>query len=63
VPPLVADHIAKTYDGATPVPVIADLSLTLEAGRIVSIVGPSGCGKTTSGRGSCPGRRSRAGVP
>jgi NitT/TauT family transport system ATP-binding protein len=48
VPPLVADHIAKTYDGGRlPVPVIADLSLTLEAGRIVSIVGPSGCGKTT----------------
>jgi NitT/TauT family transport system ATP-binding protein len=47
-PPLVADRLAKTYDaGRQPVPVIADLSLTLEAGRIVSIVGPSGCGKTT----------------
>ena len=47
-PPLVADRIAKTYDGRRqPVPVIADLSLTLEAGSIVSIVGPSGCGKTT----------------
>jgi NitT/TauT family transport system ATP-binding protein len=47
-PPLVADRIAKTYDGVRqPVPVIADLSLTLEAGSIVSIVGPSGCGKTT----------------
>ncbi len=46
-PPLVADHVAKTFDGARPVPVIADLSLTLDAGRIVSIVGPSGCGKTT----------------
>src|SRR5262245_42758277 len=46
--PLVADRIAKTYDGVRqPVPVIADLSLTLEAGQIVSIVGPSGCGKTT----------------
>jgi NitT/TauT family transport system ATP-binding protein len=47
-PPLVADQVAKTYEGGKqPIPVIADLSLTLEAGRIVSIVGPSGCGKTT----------------
>src|SRR5919106_1308508 len=47
-PPLIADRLAKTYDGGRQaVPVIADLSLTLEAGRIVSIVGPSGCGKTT----------------
>jgi NitT/TauT family transport system ATP-binding protein len=47
-PPLVADRIAKAYsDGETPIPVIAELSLTLEAGKIVSIVGPSGCGKTT----------------
>jgi NitT/TauT family transport system ATP-binding protein len=47
-PPLVADRIAKTYHGGQqPVAVIADLSLTLEAGQIVSIVGPSGCGKTT----------------
>ncbi|MEZ5933888.1 MAG: ABC transporter ATP-binding protein [Alphaproteobacteria bacterium] len=47
-PPLVAEKLAKTYgDGEALIPVIADLSLTLEAGRIVSIVGPSGCGKTT----------------
>lgn len=47
-PPLIADRIAKTYsDGETSIPVIAELSLTLEAGKIVSIVGPSGCGKTT----------------
>ena len=40
-PPLVADRIAKTYDqGRQPVPVIADLSLTLEPGRTVSLVGP-----------------------
>ena len=38
----------KVYDdGWHEVPVIADLSFTLEAGTIVSIVGPSGCGKTT----------------
>jgi NitT/TauT family transport system ATP-binding protein len=48
VPPLVADGVRKVYDdGWREVPVIADLSFTLEAGTIVSIVGPSGCGKTT----------------
>ena len=48
VPPLVADGVRKVYDdGWHEVPVIADLSFTLEAGTIVSIVGPSGCGKTT----------------
>lgn len=47
-PPLVAERLAKTFDdGDVEVPVIADLSFTLNAGEIVSIVGPSGCGKTT----------------
>jgi NitT/TauT family transport system ATP-binding protein len=47
-PPLVAERVSKTYDdGWHEVPVIADLSFTLDAGTIVSIVGPSGCGKTT----------------
>lgn len=47
-PPLVVERVAKSYelDGQI-VPVIADLSLTLKRGEIVSIVGPSGCGKTT----------------
>src|SRR5258708_8660503 len=46
--PLVVQHVAKSYevDGRL-VPVIGDLSLTLDSGQIVSIVGPSGCGKTT----------------
>src|ERR1700747_2408438 len=46
--PLVVRHVAKSYevDGRL-VPVIGDLSMTLDAGQIVSIVGPSGCGKTT----------------
>ena len=46
--PLVVEHVAKGYelDGRI-VPVIADLSLTLRKGEIVSVVGPSGCGKTT----------------
>jgi NitT/TauT family transport system ATP-binding protein len=47
-PPLIADGIAKVYDdGRQAVPVIADLSFSLAAGEIVSIVGPSGCGKST----------------
>jgi NitT/TauT family transport system ATP-binding protein len=46
--PLVVDRVAKSYevDGKI-VPVIGDLSLSLNKGEIVSIVGPSGCGKTT----------------
>jgi NitT/TauT family transport system ATP-binding protein len=40
--------VAKTYDdGRREVPVITELSFSLNAGEIVSIVGPSGCGKTT----------------
>jgi NitT/TauT family transport system ATP-binding protein len=46
--PLVVEHVAKGYDvDGRVVPVIGDLSLTLEDSQIVSIVGPSGCGKTT----------------
>jgi NitT/TauT family transport system ATP-binding protein len=46
--PLIVDHVVKSYevDGKI-VPVIGDLSLSLNKGEIVSIVGPSGCGKTT----------------
>jgi NitT/TauT family transport system ATP-binding protein len=47
-PPLVVERVAKSYDlNGRIVPVIADLSLALGEGEIVSIVGPSGCGKTT----------------
>jgi NitT/TauT family transport system ATP-binding protein len=46
--PLVVQHLAKGYEiGGQMVPVIEDLSLTLDNHQIVSIVGPSGCGKTT----------------
>jgi NitT/TauT family transport system ATP-binding protein len=46
--PLVVEHVAKSYDvDDRVVPVIGDLSLTLDSSQIVSIVGPSGCGKTT----------------
>jgi NitT/TauT family transport system ATP-binding protein len=45
---LVVQHLAKSYEVAgRMVPVIDDLSLTLDASQIVSVVGPSGCGKTT----------------
>jgi NitT/TauT family transport system ATP-binding protein len=47
-PPLVVEHVAKSYEvNGGMVPVIGNLSLTLQEGEIVSIVGPSGCGKTT----------------
>jgi NitT/TauT family transport system ATP-binding protein len=46
--PLVVEHVAKSYDvDGRVVPVIGDLSMTLDSGQVVSIVGPSGCGKTT----------------
>ena len=46
--PLVVQRLAKGYEiGGQMVPVIEDLSLTLDNHQIVSIVGPSGCGKTT----------------
>ncbi|HKB97817.1 MAG TPA: ATP-binding cassette domain-containing protein, partial [Terriglobales bacterium] len=45
---LVVQHLAKSYEvSGRMVPVIGDLSLTLDNSQIVSIVGPSGCGKTT----------------
>ena len=48
IPPLVVEHVAKSYEvRGSVVPVIGDLSLSLREGEIVSIVGPSGCGKTT----------------
>lgn len=37
-------NVKKSYDG---VPVLEDISISIEDGEIVSILGPSGCGKTT----------------
>jgi NitT/TauT family transport system ATP-binding protein len=47
--PLVARGVAKSYgeDDGELNQVIGDISFSLAAGEIVSLVGPSGCGKTT----------------
>ena len=37
-------HLGKSYQNH---PVLSDLSLTLEPGKIYCLMGPSGCGKTT----------------
>lgn len=37
-------HVRKSFDG---IPVIGDISLSVEEGEIVSIIGPSGSGKST----------------
>lgn len=39
-------HLTKQYSQNTPA--VADLNLTIPAGKITALLGPSGCGKTTT---------------
>ena len=42
------EHVSKTYPGADgPVPVLRDVSLTLNSGRTLALTGESGSGKST----------------
>ena len=45
---LEASHVSKTYTTAAgPLPILADVSLSLAQGDAIAIVGPSGTGKST----------------
>ena len=47
---LVISHLNKSFskdDTGERLEVLSDISLTVEAGSLVSIIGPSGCGKST----------------
>jgi ATP-binding cassette subfamily C protein CydC len=45
---LTLHHVSFSYvQGETKIPVLKDLSLTLNAGDKLALIGPSGCGKTT----------------
>lgn len=39
------DHVIKRYGAFT---AVNDISLDIEAGKLVTLLGPSGCGKTTT---------------
>ncbi len=44
-PPLVFEHVSKTYPNGTRA--LADLTLAVGARQFVALLGPSGCGKST----------------
>ncbi len=41
-------NISKSFDGATEVPAVRDVSFAAEDGEFLVLVGPSGCGKSTT---------------
>jgi iron(III) transport system ATP-binding protein len=45
---LTVDGLVKSFPGAGPEPVVRDLSLHVEPGKLYTLLGPSGCGKTTT---------------
>jgi iron(III) transport system ATP-binding protein len=47
MPLLELSHVGKSFGPDRPA-AVDDLSLSLEAGRILALLGPSGCGKTTT---------------
>jgi putative ABC transport system ATP-binding protein len=48
VPRLELRRVSKTYrNGGQPVPVLHEISLSLDSGEVTAVVGRSGCGKTT----------------